>query len=190
MKRLLPYLMKMHLPSLRSISKLLIICFVAIAFMGSCTRKSDNQLSDFDDVDEVFVLSIDPQIQTTCNITKYDFVRIYKTDSSHKINILKNEEAKDIARRLMEVTNPSFAQNERYTHEEFYYKPIVMPDGRFYLLDTYPLDVRTLMLLGNHGRYTPVWISSTQMELNNYIYKTPRSLNEYIEKIRMSQQND
>jgi hypothetical protein len=112
-------------------------------------------------------------------VTKEDFISHY-IRSGEIYRVVVNDPKK--VEQLMDIINSlreSMNLNKKGT-TSFYYKPIISKSNHLHLFNTYPLDIRGLIVVERNNMYTPIWVSNNYVEIDNIYYELSEDLREWI----------
>lgn len=156
-------------------SNLILLCFL----VGSISIKASDKPILPTQIDAVYVFCMDFDVYTATNVTKEAFLSHY-TRSGEVSRVIVNDPKKiEKLINLIKSLRESVDLNNKGT-TSFYYKPIISKSNQLHLINTYPLDIRGLIIVERNNLYTPIWISNNYVEINNTYYEVSEDMREWI----------
>lgn len=179
---------RQHLQKTGGILRLLIINVTLLLCIGCNINKEEHQsqcILEKDSIECIYIFCMDLETFFPIDMSKEDFLSRYvNTNKTHHAiisNRLEIEHFISIVNTLKKSSDYS-----TYSHNirtPFFYKPFISKSNQLYLQNTYPLDIKGLVLLTNHNNYTPIWVSNNYVDINNVYYETSEEIRAWIEMI-------
>jgi hypothetical protein len=135
-----------------------------------------------DSISAIYVFSIDPNTYTTVNVSKEYFLSNYINSGKSYNAIIKNRNTIQGFINLFNMLQETSDYNMMNTNQ-FYYQPIVSKSGQLFLMNRYPLDIRSLVIVEHSGVYYPIWISSTYVESDGRFYLNSDALRKWLTEV-------
>ena len=174
--------MKQHHPQQQKINgvalRLTISVLLITLFIG-CSDSTNQKKIIPSQVEEVYVLYLDFDLMFAIKISKEDFLYQHNRNKETNNVVIKNDsQIEQFVHMIgsLRETKELTKNNENY----FYYKPIMSPSNQLHLINTYPLDIRCLILINDDNKYTPIWMSYHYIEIGGVFYKVTDELRNWI----------
>lgn len=166
-------------------SNLLLLCL----FMGCISVKASNKPILPTQIDAAYVFCMDFDVYTVTNVTKEDFL-CNKVRSGEVSKVAVNDPKKiEQLVNVIKVLRESVDLNNKGT-TSFYYKPIISKSNCLHLVNTYPLDIRGLIIIESsmytpmkNNMYTPIWMSNNYVEIGNTYYEISEDMREWVRNV-------
>jgi hypothetical protein len=111
------------------------------------------------------------------SLSKEEFLTQYmKNDNINRSIVTDNNKIRELRNAFGLLQEDKLLGNMGDEVEHFYYRPIVSKSNRLYLINTYPLDIRCLIVIKSGENFTPIWVSTTGVEIKNTFYHTSNEL--------------
>lgn len=158
--------------------RLTISVLLIILFMG-CNDSNNKKKYIPSQIEEVSVLYLDFDLMSVIKISKEDF--LYQHNRNKEINSVVINNNSQIEQFVHMIGSLQEAKELTKVNEcDFYYEPIMSPSNRLHLINTYPLDIRCLILINDDNKYTPIWMSYHYIEIEGVFYKATDELRNWI----------
>lgn len=158
--------------------------FVLSICIGCSSRESSPKTIFPSQVDSVFVFHMDFDIFFANNLSKEDFLTQYMRNGNINRSIVTdNNKIKQLRNAFSLLQEDKLLGNMGDEVEHFYYRPIVSKSNRLYLINTYPLDIRCLIVIKSGENFIPIWVSTTGVEIKNTFYHTSNELEQWVREI-------
>jgi hypothetical protein len=162
------------------------LILIILGNVSSITMSANRMLCNTDiqpdSISAIYVFSIDPNTYTTVNVSKEYFLSNYINSGKSYNAIIKNRNTIQGFINLFNMLQETSDYNMMNTNQ-FYYQPIVSKSGQLFLMNRYPLDIRSLVVVERSGVYYPIWISSTSVESDGRFYLNSDALRKWLTEV-------
>ena len=159
-------------------SNIVLLCF----FMGCISIKASNKPIP-SQINAVYVFCMDFDIYTATNVTKEDFLSHYiRSGEIYRVVVNDPKKIEQLLFLLKSLRESIILNNKKIT-TSFYYKPIISKSNHLHLINTYPLDIRGLIVIEKSGMCTPIWMSNNYVEIDNTYYELSEDMREWVRRI-------
>ena len=163
------------------VALLLIFNYVFSFILIGCRANATHQRNVISShIDEVYIFYLDFDLEFVTNVSKEDFMCQYvRSKEIHRVVINDSSSIEQFSNTLSSLQE-SIELTNANINSSFFYKPIVSESNRLYLINTYPIDIRCLLVIKDNNRYTPIWLSNNYVDLNNVYYVMSDDLRKWI----------
>jgi hypothetical protein len=162
------------------------LILIILGNVSSITMSANRMLCNTDiqpdSISAIYVFSIDPNTYTAVNVSKEYFLSNYINSGKSYNAIIKNRNTIQGFINLFNMLQETSDYNMMNTNQ-FYYQPIVSKSGQLFLMNRYPLDIRSLVVMERSGVYYPIWISSTYVESDGRFYLNSDALRKWLTEV-------
>ena len=158
-------------------------------FLGCISVKASNKPILPTQIDAVYVFCMDFDVHIVVNVSKEDFLS-NKVRNGEVSSVVVNDPKK--IEQLIHFVN-SLRESADLNNKDatsFYYKPIISKSDCLHLVNTYPLDIRGLIIIESSmytpmkkNTYTPIWMSNNYVEIGNTYYEISEDMREWVRDI-------
>ena len=149
-------------------------------FLGCIPSAANDKPILSNQIDAVYVFSIEFESYFAVNVSKEEFISCYlRSSETHSVVINDSNKIEQLI-SYINTLQASAELNNRNSDIRFYYKPIVSKSAQLHLVNTYPLDIRCLIVIENSNKYTPIWLSNNYAEIEGIYYEIDGDLREWI----------
>lgn len=135
------------------------------------------------DADTVLVFYIDFDLSFAANISKELFLLQYVNGGETRRSVITNKDCIVQLGRIINSLQNSIELTKKNKDKLFYYKSVISNSNQLHLINTYPLDIRCLIMYEHNGTTIPIWMSNNYIEVDNVYYIVTDEMREFVRKL-------
>ena len=153
-------------------------------FLGCIPSAANDKPILPNQIDVAYIFCMEFDTYFAVNVSKEDFLCHYiKSNDIHRVIIRNSENIKQLTSFISSLQK---SVDLHKSDNSFHYKPIVSKSGQLHLVNTYPLDIRCLIVIESNNKYTPIWLSNNYVDIEGVYYEIDGELIEWISTLTVN----